>query len=91
MVAKSYRRLQLLISIVCCCVTNLIALFSQKRSRHLARSATPLHRQFMGNLASFLQDEFPNNLPIGWSCQSEVQVLPKELVKILGYSSRVST
>lgn len=42
----------------------------------------------MGNLAAFLQSEFSKHLPNGWRCQSEVPVLSKELVDILGYSSR---
>ena len=45
----------------------------------------------MGNLASFLQDEFPNNLPLDGHANQRFKYLPKELVKILGYSSRVST
>ncbi|WOD40456.1 hypothetical protein [Nodosilinea sp. E11] len=43
----------------------------------------------MGYLTAFLQAEFARQLPHGWSCRSEVQVLPKELVNVLGYSSRV--
>jgi len=43
----------------------------------------------MGNLATFLQSEFPKYIPSGWKCQSEVQVLPKEFGTTLGYSSRV--
>lgn len=43
----------------------------------------------MGSLTTFLQTEFRRQLPVGWSCRSEVQVLPKELSDILGYSSRV--
>jgi hypothetical protein len=43
----------------------------------------------MGYLTAFLQAEFARQLPQGWSCRSEVQVLPKELVNVLGYSSRV--
>jgi hypothetical protein len=42
-----------------------------------------------GNLATFLQNEFPKYMPYGWNCQSEAHVLPKEFVNILGYSSRV--
>jgi hypothetical protein len=41
----------------------------------------------MGYLTAFLQAEFTRQLPQGWSCRSEVQVLPKELVNVLGYSS----
>ncbi|MGB3517033.1 MAG: hypothetical protein WBA43_11295 [Elainellaceae cyanobacterium] len=42
----------------------------------------------MGHLTTFLQAEFSRQLPKGWSCHPEVQVLPKELSDILGYSSR---
>jgi hypothetical protein len=42
----------------------------------------------MGHLTTFLQSEFSQQLPKGWSCHSEVQVLPKELSDVLGYSSR---
>jgi hypothetical protein len=42
----------------------------------------------MGRLTSFLQTEFSRQIPTGWSCRSEVQVLPEELSDILGYSSR---
>lgn len=43
----------------------------------------------MGYLTTFLQAEFTRQIPQGWSCRSEVQVLPKDLVNVLGYSSRV--
>lgn len=42
----------------------------------------------MGRLTNFLQTEFRRQLPAGWSCHSEAQVLSEELSSILGYSSR---
>jgi hypothetical protein len=43
----------------------------------------------MGNLASFLQSEFPKHLPTGWSCLPEVHILSPDLRELLGYSSKV--
>jgi hypothetical protein len=43
----------------------------------------------MGNLASFLQSEFSQHAPAGWSCSSEFHILPPDLSELLGYSSKV--
>ncbi len=43
----------------------------------------------MGNLASFLQSEFPQHVPAGWSCSPEFHILPPDLSELLGYSSKV--
>jgi hypothetical protein len=42
----------------------------------------------MGNLATFLQHAFSENCPQGWICRREVRLLPPELERFLGYSSR---
>jgi hypothetical protein len=43
----------------------------------------------MAALTSFLQREFCRQPPVGWTCRSEVRLLPLGLERLLGYSSRV--
>ncbi len=43
----------------------------------------------MGTLTSYLQRAFAEQCPLDWSCYHEVQLLPIEVSKLLGYSSRV--
>ncbi len=42
----------------------------------------------MGVLTQFLQREFSIKKPLGWSCQSEAAVLPRNLCRILGFTPR---
>ena len=42
----------------------------------------------MGNLATFLQEEFRTKCPTGWQVRKEVRILPLDLEKLLGYSAR---
>jgi hypothetical protein len=42
----------------------------------------------MGNLTLYLQQEFAAHCPRGWQCRREVSVLPGEISKVLGFSSR---
>jgi hypothetical protein len=42
-----------------------------------------------GALTHYLQREFARTCPPGWLCRSEVQLLPKQLADLLGYSPRV--
>ena len=43
----------------------------------------------MGNLATYLQQEFKKKRPAGWNCQYEVRLLSPQLERLLGYSPRV--
>lgn len=40
------------------------------------------------SLASFLQQSFAAQAPIGWTCRPEVAVLSKDLERILGFAPR---
>jgi hypothetical protein len=42
----------------------------------------------LGNLATYLQQEFITKQPPGWTCQSEVRLLAPQLAKLLGFSPR---
>jgi hypothetical protein len=42
----------------------------------------------VGNLTKYLQSAFAGRCPAGWSCSPEVGLLPDEINKFLGYSSR---
>ncbi len=42
----------------------------------------------MGQLASFLQEAFAQQPPLGWSCRREMRVLSSDLEQLLGYSPR---
>jgi hypothetical protein len=43
----------------------------------------------MGALTRFLQREFSRRTPAGWVCRPELKLLPPDLERLLGYSSRV--
>ena len=43
----------------------------------------------MGSLTTFLQQEFANNCPAGWTSDREIRLLPYDLEAVLGYSPRV--
>src|SRR5580658_2136868 len=43
----------------------------------------------MGSLTTYFQREFARGCPPGWICRTEVRLLPPELERFLGYSSRV--
>lgn len=42
----------------------------------------------MGNLATYLQQEFRANQPPGWNCQLEARLLSPQLENLLGFSPR---
>lgn len=42
----------------------------------------------MGTLTTYLQQSFAEQCPLDWSCFHEVQLIPAEISKLLGYSSR---
>jgi hypothetical protein len=42
----------------------------------------------MGNLTKYLQNAFAEQCPVGWNCTHEVGLLPDEMNRFLGYSSR---
>lgn len=43
----------------------------------------------MGNLTTYLQKEFSRRCPPGWRARHEVNVLPSDLRRLLGYAPRV--
>lgn len=42
----------------------------------------------MGNLTTYLQDQFELHCPKGWICRREVAVLPEAVSRSLGYAPR---
>ena len=42
--------------------------------------------KFMPHLARYLQNDFRTNCPQGWTCQTEVKVVPPDLERWLGYA-----
>lgn len=42
----------------------------------------------MGNLATYLQQEFNAKRPFGWTCRPEARLLDPQLAKLLGFSPR---
>lgn len=42
----------------------------------------------MGNLALYLQQQIPNQLPSGWTCEAEAPLLPDSITNLLGYCPR---